>query len=624
MKNYDIVIVGAGHAGCEAAFACAKMGCKTLMVTLDINNVGFMPCNPSIGGTAKGHLVCEIDALGGIMGIAADKTAIQIRLLNESKGPAVASLRAQIDKDAYHSEMLRTLQSLPHLDICEGEVTDILTAGKTVCTSEAINTSTAGKTVRAGEVINISAADKTVTGIKLAPKTKKANGTQVKDTQINCKCVIIATGVYLQSKTFAGSVVKNEGPSGFTNANLLTKSLINLGLEIRRFKTGTPARIVKSSINFDETEPQYGGENIRPFSFINNTPIKNTALCHLTYTNAKTHRIIRDNIKKSAMYSGLIVGIGPRYCPSIDDKVMRFPDRERHQTFLEPETLTGESIYLQGLSTSLPDDIQAQFIHSIKGLNSAKIIKSGYAIEYDCINSLQLLPTLQYKNCSGLYFAGQVNGTSGYEEAAAQGLLAGINSALYCKNTISCGNYVNNNTNQLILSRTNSYIGVLVDDLTTIGTNEPYRMFTARAEHRLFLRQDNADTRLTPVGREVGLVDDNRWKIYLHKQKLLQEARKKITDKTPKDIANIIAIENTYKGYLAREERIIKETKRQEAALIPAATDYSTIKSLRKEAQIKLNTVRPVSIGQASRISGVTPADITVLLIHFKKEAKTK
>jgi tRNA uridine 5-carboxymethylaminomethyl modification enzyme len=602
--KFDTVVIGAGHAGCEAGHAAARLGLSAAVITLDKRNIGFMPCNPSIGGTAKGHLVCEIDALGGIMGVAADKTAIQIRMLNEAKGSAVASLRAQIDKDAYHDLMQKTLEETENLTIIEDEVTEIISGGKRI------------------------------TGVKT-----KNNGV------IECRAVVVATGVYLQSKTFMGTECKNEGPSGFPAANGLTKSLLDLGLEIRRFKTGTPARIQKQSVDFAGTEPQRGDDGIRPFSFIHSEPIKNTALCHLTYTNTATHKIIRDNIAKSAMYGGLIVGIGPRYCPSIEDKVMRFANRNRHQIFLEPETKDGDSIYLQGMSTSLPNDIQTRFIRTIDGLHAAEFIKYGYAIEYDCINSLQLLPTLEYKGIHGLFFAGQVNGTSGYEEAAAQGLIAGINAGLYCKNTIYSVSNDNNNTKILTLPRTSSYIGVLIDDLTTVGTNEPYRMFTARAEHRLWLRQDNADSRLTPIGREIGLVDDNRWGIFERKQARLAEIRSSITPKErerlkkPGEVLNagtaagknaldegelykIVETEIKYAGYLAREENKIAEAKRQEATALPPEFDYTAIKGLRKEAQIKLNQIRPLNIGQAGRISGVTPADIAVLLIYLKTRKK--
>jgi len=585
-KEYDIVVIGAGHAGCEAAVAAAKLGKKVLLTTLHEKSIGMLPCNPSIGGTAKGHLVCEIDALGGIMGILADKAAIQIRMLNAAKGPAVRSLRAQIDKELYHQVMVELLNQTPNL------------------------------TLAIGEVNGITWQDDKVTGVIFQGE------------QIKCQAVIVATGTYLKSKTFVGKVVKDEGPAGLPNATTLEQSFIDMGIEIRRFKTGTPARVDIDSIDYSQTEIQNGDDNIRAFSFLATQPIKNVCPCYLTYTNETTHQIIREHIKESAMYSGLIVGVGPRYCPSIEDKITRFADRTRHQTFLERESMSSREIYLQGLSSSLPASVQDQFIHSIKGLEKANIIRSGYAIEYTCINPLELLATLRHKRYRGLYCAGQINGTSGYEEAAAQGLVASINAVREI-----------DNLTPLILSRTNSYIGVLIDDLTTEGTLEPYRMFTARAEYRLSLRQDNADARLTPIGREMGLVDDHRYEVFQKKQAHLEKIRQMVTPKIrqevakqkhtlsefitdqPTDLLDQITTEIKYAGYIAREQSAINEIKRQEATLLSPDMNYSKVAGLRRESQIKLDQIKPLNIGQAARISGVTPADITVLLIHLRKQS---
>ena len=584
-KAYDVVVIGAGHAGCEAAVAAAKLGKKVLLTTLHEKSIGMLPCNPSIGGTAKGHLVCEIDALGGIMGILADKAAIQIRMLNAAKGPAVRSLRAQIDKELYHTAMVDLLKQTPNLTLAIGEVNALLWENQQI------------------------------TGVIF-------NG-----EKIQCRAVIVATGTYLNSKTFVGKDVKDEGPAGLPNATTLEQSFHDMGIEIRRFKTGTPARVDIDSIDYTQTEIQNGDDNIRAFSFLATQPIKNICPCYLTYTNENTHQIIRDHIKESAMYSGLIVGVGPRYCPSIEDKVTRFADRTRHQTFLERESMSSREIYLQGISSSLPAYVQDQFIHSIKGLENANIIRFGYAIEYACINPLELLASLRHKSYRGLYCAGQVNGTSGYEEAAAQGLVAGINAVREI-----------NEQSPLILSRTNSYIGVLIDDLTTEGTLEPYRMFTARAEYRLSLRQDNADARLTPIGREMGLVDEYRYDVFLKKQEHLEKIRQMVTPKIrqevakqehtlsefitdePTDLLDQITTEIKYAGYIAREQAAINEIKRQDATLLSPDLDYATVTGLRRESQIKLNQVKPLSVGQASRISGVTPADITVLLIHLRKQ----
>lgn len=611
--DYDVVVIGAGHAGCEAAWAAAGLGCKVLLVTMNLDAVAFLACNPSIGGTAKGHLVCEVDALGGIMGRIADATALQIRMLNVGKGAAVYSLRAQADKVKYHTTMKHTLECVENIIIKQAEAVAVNTQNDSI------------------EVVF-------ATGEKAAAKS-----------------IVVATGVYLNSRIHIGEYSAETGPSGFAASNRLTQSLVALGLEIRRFKTGTPPRVNSSTVDFDKTVPQPGDDGIQTFSALTKRPIKNVVKCHLTYTNKHTHDIIRKNLHRAPMYSGKIESTGARYCPSIEDKVVRFSDRDRHQVFLEPESLSTNEIYLQGISTSLPVDVQAEVVHSIAGLERAAIMRSAYAIEYNCINSLHLFPTLEYKNVSGLFFAGQVNGTSGYEEAAAQGLVAGINAAKHARNEA-----------QVTFPRTNSYIGVLIDDLVTVGTNEPYRMFTSRAEHRLSLRQDNADMRLTAIGREIGLVNDERWRVFNKKlnyikkvQKRLETAvpYKKVTEifakydeptpagmtveqmlkrsnitlrilsqelpdfkGIPPSILDYVTTEVKYAGYLEREQRRIREAKRSEETLLPHDIEYTKIKGLRNEAAQKLSRVKPQSIAQAGRISGVTPADINVLLIWMKRQ----
>ena len=474
MQNFEVVVIGAGHAGSEAALACARKGHKTLCVSVSLDNVGYLACNPSIGGTAKGQLASEIDALGGEMGVNADKTMVQLRVLNSSKGPAVRSLRAQVDKIAYHTCLKQTMENTPNLKLKMGEVTQILTDENNIC----------GVKLKTGEVIN-------------------------------CKCVIVASGVYLRSEIIIGDYVEKIGPSGFKAATELTKSLEELGIKTYRFKTGTPARIDSTTIDYSKLEVQKGERNIPMFSYVNfDKKPKNVKNCYLVYTNEKTHEIIKNNLDKAPMFSGLIKGIGPRYCPSIETKIVRFADKDRHQLFLEPEALSTNETYLQGFSTSMPADIQEQMIHSLSGFENAFVMRNAYAIEYDAINSQELYPTLAHKKYNGLYFAGQVNGTSGYEEAGAQGIIAGINAALYLEKR-----------KPLILKRSDAYIGVLIDDLITKGTNEPYRMMTSRAEYRLHLRQDNADLRLTEIGRKVGLVSDERWNIFQNKLKEIEKAK---------------------------------------------------------------------------------------------------
>ena len=572
MEEFDVIVIGAGHAGVEAAAAAARVGARVLLTTIDLNSVSFMACNPSIGGVGKSHLVYEIDALDGLMGRIADKTCIQMRTLNASNGPAVRALRAQIDKHDYHATMLGEIESYPNVTLKECEVVDIITDNNKI-------------------------------------KSIKLSNNEI----INCKCVVVATGVYLNSRILIGHTSTDRGPAGFARAEHLTNSLVNLGITIQRFKTGTPPRVTAQSIDYAATTPQPPDADGH-FSVLTTAPTRNLVSCHLTYTNAVTHQIIRDNLQKSAMYSGLIKGVGARYCPSIEDKIVRFASAERHQIFLEPESLSTDEVYLQGISTSLPADVQKQFVQSIAGLEHANIVRNAYAIEYDCIDSRQLNNTLECKFIVGLFFAGQVNGTSGYEEAAAQGLLAGANAGLS-----AVGLEAPPRPPRLVLSRTNSYIGVLVDDLVTVGTKEPYRMFTSRCEYRLHLRQDNADQRLTPIGRELGLVGDERWTAY--NEKLAQIERARAGDDTaPAAIREIVDIERKYAGYLGRETARIAEVRRHEDTAFPADINYDEIKGLRRESQIKLAAQRPQNLAQAMRISGVTPADINILLVWLRRK----
>lgn len=612
-ENYDAVVIGSGHAGCEAALALARMGQKTLLLTLNLDSIAFLACNPSIGGTAKGHLVCEIDALGGEMGIIADKTTIQRRMLNGSKGPAVQSLRAQADKVMYHTEMKKVLENTKNLFVKQGEVKNIIVKNNKVC------------------------------GVKT-----------VQGDSFKAKAVVVCTGVYLKSDVIIGKVRQNSGPNGFAPANHLTASLKKLGLKIRRFKTGTPVRVHSDTINYSVLTEQCGEDNIQTFSFMTKTPPKNVIKCYLTYTNLKTHELILNNLDKAPMYNGEIQSEGPRYCPSIESKVVRFADKQQHQLFLEPEALSTKEVYVQGFSTSMPTYLQHQMVHSVLGLENAHIMRDAYAIEYDCIDSLELYPTLQYKKIDGLYFAGQVNGTSGYEEAAAQGIIAGINAALFIQNKPP-----------FVLKRDEAYIGVLIDDLTTKGTNEPYRMMTSRAEYRLQLRQDNADLRLTQKGYDIGLVSKERYRTYLNRVKQIEQLKNDLkTVVSPKKIekmfnekqetlpkvgitfkdvlkrSNIfvedlvkyfpefskykpnvlkqVEIDIKYEGYLTKQNIQIEQSKKQENTELSAQIDYSKIKGLRIEAQQKLNKIKPLTLGQASRISGVSPADIAVLTVYLK------
>lgn len=610
--SYDVVVIGAGHAGIEAGLASARLGCSTAVFTINMDAVGNCPCNPSIGGTAKGHLVREIDALGGEMGKTADEATIQSRMLNLGKGPAVHSLRAQIDRREYGKIMKHKMELQPNLFL------------------------------KQAEVVGISQnEDKTW---QVATRM---------DAVYQTKAIVIATGTFLGGRVYVGDVTYESGPDGMFPAAFLGKSLKELGLRLRRFKTGTPARVLKSSIDFTDLEVQEGDEPIIPFSYDTLNPLKNKAVCHISWTNDETKRIIQENIHRSPMYSGKIEGVGPRYCPSIEDKIVRFADKKRHQLFIEPCGLDTEEMYLQGMSSSLPEDVQIAFYHSIKGLENVQIMRSAYAIEYDCVDPLQMDETLEFTDFPGLYGAGQFNGSSGYEEAAAQGLVAGMNAALKVLGKEPC-----------ILDRAGSYIGTLVDDLVTKGVTDPYRMMTSRSEYRLVLRQDNADERLTPTGRKIGLIGDNRWNRFLLKQEQkaqeLERAKntvippseklnellvsrgtsavttgvrlidlirrpelnyaclKEVDENRPDLPAAVfenVEIELKYEGYIRRQKADISEMRRLEQKTLPKDTDYGIIVGLRKEAQEKLQKVRPGSVGQASRISGVSPADISVLLI---------
>ena len=615
-ENYDVVIVGAGHAGCEAALASARLGLETIVFTVSINSIALMPCNPNIGGSSKGHLVRELDALGGEMGRNIDKTYIQSKMLNSSKGPAVHSLRAQADKEDYSRTMRQVLENQDHLTIKQAEVCELIVK------------------------------DNTVKGVKIF-----TGGTYY------AKAVVLCTGTYLRARCLCGEAITHTGPNGLMAADHLTQSLIDNGIEMFRFKTGTPARIDRRTIDFSKMEEQKGDEKVVPFSFSSDPLLfdKEQVSCYLTYTNEETHRIIRDNLDRSPLYSGVIEGTGPRYCPSIEDKVVRFAEKERHQLFVEPEGLHTNEMYISGMSSSLPEDVQIKMYRTVPGLENCKIVRNAYAIEYDCINPIQLKHSLEFKNIKGLFAGGQFNGSSGYEEAAAQGLVAGINAAMYCMGKDS-----------LIIDRSEGYIGVLIDDLVTKENHEPYRMMTSRSEYRLLLRQDNADLRLRKKGYEVGLVSEDLYKAVLKKESLIEEEieRLKTTyvgtnskvqsflesmnssllksgiplselicrpeldydlispiDETrpelPDDVRLQVNINIKYEGYINRQKKQVEAFKKLETKKLPADLDYSKIKGLRLEAASKLNMFKPVSIGQASRISGVSPADISVLLVYI-------
>lgn len=617
-EEYDICVVGAGHAGCEAALACARLGLCTIMFTVSVESIALMPCNPNIGGSSKGHLVREIDALGGQMGINIDKTFIQSKMLNVSKGPAVHSLRAQADKSEYSRHMRQTLENTDCLTIRQAEVTELIVE------------------------------DGTIKGVKT-----------FSGASYHSKAVILCTGTYLKSRCLYGDVVNYTGPSGLQAANYLSESLKKNGIELLRFKTGTPARIDKRSLDFSKMEEQKGDETVVPFSFT--TDPKDVQIdqvsCWLTYTNQNTHEIIRENLDRSPLYSGMIEGTGPRYCPSIEDKVVKFSDKERHQVFIEPEGLYTNEMYIGGMSSSLPEDVQYKMYRSVAGLEHVKIVRNAYAIEYDCIDPRQLSPTLEFKSIKGLFSGGQFNGSSGYEEAAAQGLVAGINAAMFLKGR-----------EPLVLDRSTSYIGVLIDDLVTKENREPYRMMTSRAEYRLLLRQDNADLRLSKIGYEIGLISKERYDWIVEKERLIQKevdrvnhvnlganaAVQKLLEehgstalKTGTTLAELIRrpelsyddlgkidkerpelpfevreqvnINIKYDGYIKRQLKQVKEFKKLENKKLPENFDYNQVKSLRIEAKQKLNLYQPVNVGQASRISGVSPADISVLLVYLEQ-----
>ncbi len=617
-ESYDVVVIGAGHAGCEAALASARLGAETLVFTVSVDSIAMMPCNPNVGGSSKGHLVREVDALGGEMGKNIDRTFIQSKMLNKSKGPAVHSLRAQADKREYSWSMRHVLEETPNLTIKQGEVAEVL--------------------VEEGSV----------TGVRTTS-----------DAIYPCKAVVLCTGTYLHARCIYGDVSRHTGPNGLSAANALTENLQKLGIQIRRFKTGTPARVDGRTVDFSKMQEQKGDDKLVPFSFTNTAEkiARDQVSCWLTYTNQETHDIIRSNIHRSPLYSGDIQGTGPRYCPSIEDKVVRFADKDRHQVFLEPEGLYTHEMYIGGMSSSLPEDVQYAMYHSVPGLEHAKIVRNAYAIEYDCINPEQLRQTLELKTIHGFFSAGQANGSSGYEEAAAQGIVAGINAAREVQGK-----------EKIILDRSQAYIGVLIDDLVTKGTNEPYRMMTSRAEYRLLLRQDNADLRLTELGYEVGLIPQERYESLLKKkqqireeierlkhtsvggnpavQKLLEEHQSTLLQSgatlaellkrpelsykiiepidenrpdLPEDVQEQVNINLKYEGYIARQMRQVEQFRKMESKKIPDSIDYDQVQSLRKEAVQKLKEIRPVSVGQASRISGVSPADISVLLVYLER-----
>jgi len=620
--RYDVIVVGAGHAGCEAALAAARMGCKTLICTMNLDSIGFMPCNPNIGGTAKGHLVREIDALGGEMGINIDATFIQSRMLNTSKGPAVHSLRAQADKRNYSGRMKSVLEGQYNLDLRQLEVI----------------------------------------GIRIDNEGKVCGALTKNGAYFETKTIVLSTGTYLKGKIIIGDTSYSSGPNGFMPANDLSQSLLDLGIELRRFKTGTPARVNRRSVDFSKMIEQSGDKKIIPFSFMSKNLDKEQVSCYLTYTTENTTKVIRENINRSPLFNGSIKSVGPRYCPSIEDKIVRFPDKENHQIFIEPEGEDTNELYVDGASTSMPEDVQIAMYRTIIGLENVELLRTGYAIEYDCINPLQLKLTLEFKKIEGLFGAGQLNGSSGYEEAASQGIIAGINAALKVLGK-----------EPFILKRSDAYIGVLIDDLVTKGTEEPYRMMTSRAEYRLILRQDNADLRLTEMGYKIGLVTKERYDKYLKRKNSVETEIKRIKNLyiTPKkevieflnslnssglkksislyelikrpeldyfklqlldtdrpelseDVQEEVNIISKYEGYIRKQLEQVQQFKKFENKFIPENIDYGEVKGLRIEANQKLKKIRPISIGQASRISGVSPADISVLLVHLEKRRREK